>query len=868
MRGWAQEIGDQWTAPVNLSNSGNTASPSVVIDSEGVIHVIWNDAYDGTVYTAYTNDVWGLPQAINFPFSNPVSAPGQAPIDTVNFKPTLFSNDQGSIYAFWLNELNQLYYSYVQAANFGDPNSWAVAIQISEAAVDFDVFFDEVGNLHLAYVRNIETSEFPAGIYIRSSVDRGLSWNTATVIYQSSYFRSLTPGTANVDLDEQSGSGGATLYLAWDNRSRKQVFFSRSIDNGLSWSDPVIIDGPTQVDAGSSPLNIRITGNINGPLLTWQNGDPAVSCEQYYQSSQDNGVNWGTRAQMLDNFVTCPQEQYFFKQGEMLILMAKIQDQIYLMAWDGLQWSEPQAQPTLYSFQDPITFDLVALSGQTPAIDLIGNLFVVGSDSGLGGDTWVTSRSVGDISLWFPPPTSWKPGEIISQSETEIMNLSLLSDNGGSFHALWMDKIQTSSGDLQDFIYYTRKSNDQWINPVAILRSPIGFTRQPAAALDPEGNLFVVWSGGEMGEIYFSRAVGNRAEIPAEWSVPAILPMLRPVGSSPDILVMQDGVIAVVYAIPINEQRGIYLTTSNDGGGTWTEPLLAFDAVQSGWEIVDQPQIARTADGVIHVVMKQYSVLGGSDSIGLFYTGSSDGGQAWSEIHTLSNQPILWSDVVAAGARSVHILWLEMIDNRPVLYHQISSDSGASWSMQPGISLSGEMISFPSLIVDSSDRVHLILIDDSSNTDELLHWIWGGDRWIAEESSNNIVSEDQTISYLAAAASNEGLLTAIYSFISEIVTNEQAPFSLAHTSRTIEIPAVTPDLQVTTVLPEPTSTPTPVFAITQTHTPTATPTQSSDLNIQAETAGSSWGGLVIGIIGGVVLVTLGFLIRLAYLKTR
>jgi hypothetical protein len=47
----AQESDDNWSTPVNLSMSGATTEPVMVVDSNGVYHVVWKVVFAGYVYT-------------------------------------------------------------------------------------------------------------------------------------------------------------------------------------------------------------------------------------------------------------------------------------------------------------------------------------------------------------------------------------------------------------------------------------------------------------------------------------------------------------------------------------------------------------------------------------------------------------------------------------------------------------------------------------------------------------------------------------------------------------------------------------------------------------------------------------------------
>ena len=57
-----------WSSPENLSNSGGATTPNLVVDTGGSIHVIWEDEFDGSIYSRYDGQQWSEPLAVTFPF--------------------------------------------------------------------------------------------------------------------------------------------------------------------------------------------------------------------------------------------------------------------------------------------------------------------------------------------------------------------------------------------------------------------------------------------------------------------------------------------------------------------------------------------------------------------------------------------------------------------------------------------------------------------------------------------------------------------------------------------------------------------------------------------------------------------------------
>lgn len=862
----AQEPEDIWSVPVNLSNSGGTTSPAIVIDAEGITHVVWQDEYRGSVYNSFDGTQWSVPVALSFPFSSPISnaQPGEQALPGI--QPTFIADSSGLVHAFWIDDQFRLFYSFVSSIYFGDPGAWSGAAQLAESAVDFDAIVDSDGRIHLAYVRNLENTDFPAGIYHRVTNDSGLSWNLPTPLYNSPYFRALTNTEANIDL--AIDSNGETLFASWDNQPRKQVYSAVSTDSGISWGQPILIDSPTEDKPASRPMNIQTVGFNDDTLLFWQDGDTAGSCAQYFQISTDKGNTWGERQRVLGDVSGCPEDIHFFPHRDLLTMMATIQGQVYLLAWDGNQWSNLQPQRELSGFEDPGTYDQVIFDCHQPTQDMAGNLIVVGCDLGVGGDIWITQRAIGDTVEWFPPPSAWRDPELVTSANTPIADPILLSDSQGRLHAFWVQQVSTttngSAAGARYAIYYSRKETEIWTRPGEVLQSPNGITRQPAATIDTDGNLFVVWSGGEAGEIFFSRAIGARANSPSEWADPLAIPSVRQAGSSPDIVVSPDGTINVAYAIPLNENRGLYIVQSSDGGLSWSEPVQAFDAVQEGWEMVDQPHLALSGKTINNLSFGDFSLPGGIGSLGLYATRSTDGGATWSNLESVTAHSLTWNELTQASNGFLHRTWMEQSNFGASFQHEVSTDFGNNWSVPVSISSIGTSRGNPAITTDLAGQLYLLqAIEDASQQLSLVNWFWDGSGWALQE---NLVIGDGSrlaVENISAAVSPEGRLAVIFSGTNDDLVTDSPVYWIYETDRQLELPDVLP-----TAFPEPTIQMTETPIPNNPGMPSVTPTvvlpslQPNNPGRSQSTQSNTWLGLGIAGVLGIFIAGAVFVIRL------
>lgn len=852
----AQSGEEEWSPPINLSNSGSASSPSVVIDSEGIFHVIWKDLYAGYVHTGGDGTQWSSPLPVNFPFDA--------------YNPIFVATPNGFVHAFWIDAEDMLFTSRVAAADFTNSGSWTPAQQLSDSALDVDAVVDHLGNIHLVFARALEAADQPAGVYYLQLRPELLSWPAPALLYQSPYFRSLTSESANVKIATSGENGASSVYVAWDNPSRERVFEIQSLDTGTSWNESVEIAAPVDGVQGTGPSGITVGVNGEDVLLIWQTGATGPSCSQYYQWSFDGGLNWQERERMLVDLPGCPDSNQILRGNGYVYLLTTFLDQAYLLAWDGKQWSNPQQQAPLGNFTDPETLKSVNFSCRQPVI-FQEKLYVVGCDDGEGEDIWIMNRGLAQVKQWFSEAPVWILPSTIMLGNGLSRSPTMVADNQDRIHVLWSQSLESQTLDRGIQIYYARLEEGRWSVPEPVLVSPVGVAEQPAAAITPDGELYVVWSGGQSGEIYFSKVDADRAGVSSAWSTPKALPALDAAGSSPDIMVDRKGVIFVVYAIPLNENRGVYLTRSQDKGETWSEVVKVFDAAAAGWAMVDNPSLTSTTNDHLHILWTRYSLPTGVGPLGLFYSRSDDGGNQWSQPDIVVDKPVFWSQIVGVGQGTVHRLWQEISSTQMTMWHEQSTDSGVTWRRVAPVSIFGESFGQLALVPDPSGRLYLLqTIRRGPTSYALQHWVWDGERWVTNQGLDLKQISIDADSQLSAVIASDGRLSAVFSGSIVNPSSGQAQHGLFFTSRLLE-DVTLPVLPV--VQETPASNPAPTA--TAQAEPTFEPTQTlpsveilGELNQPPESTGNAWFGSIVGTITAGLLVVGLFVITLGIKRSR
>jgi hypothetical protein len=816
----AQTSDDGWTTPVNLSHSGATTDPVMVIDSEDVLHIIWTDEFAGFVYTSGDGTNWSEPVPVLLPF------------DT--FKPLLVADNSGNIHAFWVDEYFALSHSQVIASGFATASSWTTPKIISDSAVDWDAVVDAGGNIHLSYIRTLEAEGFPAGVYHAKLESSTNNWSTPVILYESLYLRSLTAEDAHIQIATSGSGDGGHVYVVWDNRPRARVFLVESDDSGNTWGTPQEIDKPEEGQGSIIPTNLLVNAKDDKALLLWQVGNLETGCDNYYQWSLDGGNNWQLRQPLFDeqvvgSLISCLNDVKILDGDEFPFLLLN-SAQIYLQVWNGSRWSDPQVQNPLESFVDPETQKTIELSCIQAEMRAGNQLYVAGCEPE-SGDIWFLQRQITDVSKWFPQDPVWSSLVTLTSSASEINNPVLIADANNYIHAFWSQSNSDEFSSLNEEIYYARWDGvDQWTTPGMILASPEDSMLQPDVALDPEGNLLLVWNGGRSGKLYFSKATANQAMIPSEWSEPISLPTPQLAASSADILVGQDGFIFVTYAIPLNQGLGIYLTHSEDGGAGWSEPIRVFDGVAAGWAMAGRPRLSQTEINHLHLLWTQYSLPSGSGPLALYYSKSMDGGASWSEAELITDKAPTWSEIVGAADRTLHRFWQERGIGGTTVWHEFSADDGQTWNRFSPISVFGETVSLPSLARDQSRRLQLLqLVNRGGGSFVLQHLAWDGSSWGSEINLDLEMDITTKIETLVATLVGNGDLGVFFPGKTVNITDGLQEDILYFVKRSINLSA-----EASATVP---STFLPITQVNQTETPPTqiTPTQMPSTPLPTET---------------------------------
>ena len=184
-----------------------------------------------------------------------------------------------------------IYYSQAPAGGAGVPGYWRSSLEIDEGYFSRMVQ-DSQGVLHLIFTQNVQTPgcRICYHIFYMRSIDDGLTWtdpvDISVQLTGAAKPQIIVDAQNNLHVVWESGYGGSYGQLA----DPTTVMYVASYDGGESWSRPLQLDPTRGASTAAMARNVTIAEDGNGNLITvwWAIPEDVV----YYQLSRDAGRTW------------------------------------------------------------------------------------------------------------------------------------------------------------------------------------------------------------------------------------------------------------------------------------------------------------------------------------------------------------------------------------------------------------------------------------------------------------------------------------------------------------------------------------------------------------------------------------------------
>lgn len=793
----------------NLSRSGSATEPQMVVDVNDVIHVVWREEnVDSFFYTRQEDGEWIKPVSIEFPFGTRRFLPNLRRSEpTPLYDPYLLADKNGRVHAFWLDENKTLFSSFVLAEQIENFEFWSKIIQLDTSIIDFDVTCDEENNIHLTYIRDTDRAEAPAGIYYRKLDGQELAWYFAKPLYTSAYYRNLDPIQANLDiattgsfvtnmeLGEENIGGNVDIWIAADNRPVEQVFSLSSQDNGENWDEPTFVDERRIEDSESAvgPSRISVTTVGDEIHFIWLAGHE-TNCAQYHQKSVNRGATWEMPVIVSPNQENCPDKyETFIGENGLLVLLNYVVGQAYLQVWNGEEWSEPEIQPEITGFIDPVTQRHVNLACQQTAVTDDNKVIVVGCGTGNVNDIWFLERPLADEAAWFPVQEAlvWQSPELLFESNERHIKSPLLINVEDTIHAFWLSDNKNDAEETHAEIYHTQWDGLSWARIVPLLSLSSPLVDQLQGGIDENGNLSLIWRNSETNNFHLKQVNEQNVRNPADWSDRREFVDANSFITKPALQFNEAGVSHSVMATPLNEKRGLYWIQTEASRDSWTDPILIFDAAAAGWAMVDNPSLAQTTAGDLHVIMTQYDLYPEPQAKSLHYMSFREVDGTWLSPEIIAVGDIGWSEIVSLDERVVLIMWQQFEDEENRILFQQSLDNGRSWE-GPFVFLNfaTNELFHPAMVRDeSNNQLHLIYVVNENGEDASFHeHLWQNGRWQVGETYPLFGDINEKFNDLAAAKMPSGQFVLLNSFTENLHEDAEIADHLYFSQRLYETP--------------------------------------------------------------------------------
>ena len=768
----------------------------------------------------------------------------------------MLADARGNVHALWRNANGSLQYSQTPDTN------WSNAITLTQSLGAMAAMVDTGSTIHLVYMERADDFGRPAGIYYRTN--EGERWTAPTLIYASSYFRTVTPEEAHIST---AIDGQGQALVAWDDPQLRQSLYARSDEGGSTWSAPQAI---TSTQGARLQGAYVIATPSNEFLMLWQ--EPGLGgCGYVQSSSSDGGQTWSTPVKVLSGLTRCEEKLSFTSDASgALWLIGHLdsaeengRNRVSLAKWDTGQWSDPI--DVALTFFDPDTSRTITLNCLSVAI--------AGRTAGLSGcdsaqDVWAARNAMTLDQLIVLGQPVWSPVTAMSDGSTSTVAEdmpALVTDEQGSVLALWSQELAGGSGAVG--LYGATADGMRWSRPVALMRASdeatpnMSHMQQPALSIDGQRRVHAVWSTGTNGPVQYSSTFARDFASPQAWAPPISLPTPDNLASWPDLVAdPRGGLVYILYAVPFNERRGIYLVRSQDAGTTWLTPTVVFDAAAAQWTNVDKPRLALDATGnILHAAWLRTVPASGVGPQAIYYARSTDRGLTWSEPIKVAEGNVDWPRLAVPDRQQVYLAWIEATRSGQgsratphVVRGQFSPDGGQRWSAATEVR-GFEQVSGPvGLTIGGTGQMYVAAIGQGVGQEAvLLNAQWNGQTWDMRESlplgqpaaANNLA--------VIAASPAKGELIAVLQ-LRNMDQSQVDRIGISSTGRKVT---------ATQLIPAPTFTPAPTATAgarpTSIPQPTPRPAINTDTNLPS-TGNSGANPLIAGGVLAAIIVVAAF----------
>ena len=277
-----------WSAPIYISVAGqNTRVADIAFDGHNSLGLVWTRQLSGFTYSVSASGssdlgiTWATPQDLT------AATPGA-------ISPQITSSDTGSFVALWHRLNTPVTIQSSSTTNSGA--TWSVPIVASDSSTGStypQLVSTSTSKIVALWFQNISSSTVLSSSI---SIDNGATWSTPVQISD--------PTTSSYESQLIKAPNGALISVWYQNLgSGNQIFFSKSADEGLTWSSPTTVS--SQTDCYNPQIESDSNSNLTAAWWCGQGSNATIAVA----TSTDNAVTWSsttsiTQSPLFGNFVS------------------------------------------------------------------------------------------------------------------------------------------------------------------------------------------------------------------------------------------------------------------------------------------------------------------------------------------------------------------------------------------------------------------------------------------------------------------------------------------------------------------------------------------------------------------------------------
>ena len=409
-----------WTLPQPLNATCCASWPRPVVDSWGHLHFFWNDNREFITYTFLKSDGSGWSDPIEILSLVTGRAIGQFDVVVDN---------RGILHLAWIESgtFGPMYYSSASVWGASSARAWSEPILLADQAFGVSIINDSLGGtVHIVYTPFQEGTGF-----VHISTTNGEAWTEPHEAVSM-----LGSGWAGGYLIEMAIDSENNLHVFWNSAAYpegfppQEVFYQRSVDGGLHWSEPYDPD-PLPPDVALD--RISAFKNTNPYIAISPEGDVHLTWHCYtgarrHTWSTNGGENWIA----VDDIYPQMGAAYngvvgmaFDSLGRMHTIATR--GTVWYQSWDrNSGWGQAELVDTHYA------------NWHHQQVAIVGgrHLHLFYADINETGIIWTTSQELINAPAYSsaPPPTATATATAPPPTPTRIPDIPVLSVTPGEIN--------------------------------------------------------------------------------------------------------------------------------------------------------------------------------------------------------------------------------------------------------------------------------------------------------------------------------------------------------------------------------------------------------------------------------------------------